>query len=241
MGRRVLVTGGSRGIGAAIVRAFRTAGDGVVFTCSRESAEARAVAEETGASFLVADNRDEGAVANAVAEAERILGGTVGILVNNAGVAYTGLLSEMSLSDWNNVINVNLGGTFLYSRAVIPGMVQDKTGKIINISSVWGTVGSSCEVAYSASKAAVIGFTRALAKELGPSGITVNAVAPGVIETRMIGELDREAREALKEETPLSRIGKPEDVAAAVLYLSGEGGDFVTGQVLSVNGGFSIA
>ena len=166
--------------------------------------------------------------------------GHIDILVNNAGIAQSKLFTELAADDWDAMFDVNVKGVFHCCQSVLPGMISRKKGCIINVSSIWGLVGASCEVHYSAAKAAVIGLTKALAKEMGPSGIRVNAVAPGVIETDMIAGLDRQTREALKEETPLCRIGTAEDVAQTIRFLASEGAGFVTGQVISPNGGFVI-
>lgn len=235
--KRVLITGGSRGIGAACVRKFREAGAGVVFLYNKSVAQARALAEETGAIGIQIDVADGEALAVAVREATRRLGG-IDVLVNNAGVSLVGLFSDMSDAEWRRLVDINLGAAVVASREVSETMVSQKSGCIINIGSVWGRVGASCEVAYSATKAGLEGLTRALAKELGPSGITVNCVEPGVIATDMNACFDEETLSALCEETPLCRIGQPEDVANAVFWLASEGASFVTGQILGVDGGF---
>lgn len=238
--RRVLITGGSRGIGAAAVRQFAAAGHAVAFTYLTSEKEAAELARETGAVMIRADCRSEEDAFRAVSDAERALGGPIEVLVNNAGISRSGLLTDLSLKEWNEILAVNLTGAFLFSRAVIPGMVRQRYGRILQISSIWGMVGASCEVAYSASKAGLLGFTKALAKELGPSGITVNAIAPGVIDTKMNAALGEDTLAELAEETPLCRIGTPEEIASSILFLAGSGGDFITGQVLSPNGGFVV-
>ena len=166
--------------------------------------------------------------------------GGIDILINNAGVCSVGLITDLSLSEWNRIFNVNMTAAFLYSKEILPQMINKKWGRIINISSIWGQVGASCEVAYSASKAALIGFTRALAKEVGPSGITVNVISPGVIDTDMNAHLSADDMAALKDETPLMRVGEPLEIARTALFLSEDGGDFITGQLIGVNGGFVI-
>ena len=176
---------------------------------------------------------------NAALYAETALSG-VDILVNNAGIAASGLLQDLSQKEWDRLVAVDLTSVYVCCRLLIPEMVRQGYGRIVNISSIWGMVGASCEVAYSAVKAGVIGFSKALAKELGPSGITVNCVAPGVIDTDMMNGYDKETKRTLAEDTPLGRLGTPRDIAAAVLFLSGDGGSFITGQVLSPNGGFVI-
>lgn len=235
--KRVLITGGSRGIGAACVRKFRAAGDEVVFLYNKSVAQARALAEETGAIAIQIDVADGEALAVAVREAERRLGG-IDVLVNNAGISLVGLLTDMSDDEWRRLLDVNLSAAVIASREASRKMVNRKSGRIINIGSVWGRVGASCEVAYSATKAGLEGLTRALAKELGPSGITVNCVEPGVIATDMNAGFDEATLSALCEETSLCRIGQPEDVANAVFWLASEGASFVTGQILGVDGGF---
>ena len=235
--KRVLITGGSRGIGAACVRKFREAGDAVVFLYNKSVSQARALAEETGAIAIQIDVSDGEALAVAVHEAARRLGG-IDVLVNNAGISLVGLFSDMSDAEWRRLVDTNLGAAVVASREASKTMVNQKSGRIINIGSVWGRVGASCEVAYSATKAGLEGLTRALAKELGPSGITVNCVEPGVIATDMNACFDEETLSALCEETPLCRIGQPEDVANAVFWFSSEGASFVTGQILGVDGGF---
>lgn len=235
--KRVLITGGSRGIGAACVRKFREAGDAVVFLYNRSVTQARALAEETGAIAIQIDVSDGEALAVAVHEATRRLGG-IDVLVNNAGISLVGLFSDMSDAEWRRLVDTNLGAAVVASREASKTMVNQKSGRIINIGSVWGRVGASCEVAYSATKAGLEGLTRALAKELGPSGITVNCVEPGVIATDMNACFDEETLSALCEETPLCRIGQPEDVANAVCWLASDGAGFITGQILGVDGGF---
>lgn len=163
----------------------------------------------------------------------------VDCLINNAGIACQKLLTDLSEEEWQNIQNINLGSCYRMSKAFIPQMVSRQSGVIINISSIWGQVGASCEVAYSASKAGMIGFTKALGKELGPSGIRVNCICPGVIEGKMNGQLNSEERVALRAATPLSRLGKPEDVAAAVAFLASDEASFITCQEFAVDGGFA--
>lgn len=173
------------------------------------------------------------------AQIERLYGG-VDILINNAGVAQQKLFTDITAEDWAAMIGVNLTGVFHCTQAALPYMIRQKRGSIVNVSSIWGLCGASCEVHYSAAKAGVIGLTKALAKELGPSHITVNCVAPGVIDTEMNGGLDSEALAALAEETPLGRIGTAEEVAESVWFLAGGGAPFLTGQVIQPNGGIVI-
>ncbi len=238
--KTALIVGGSRGIGAATVRAFARAGYFVAFTYRASHEAARALAGETGAYPICADSAREEDVLRAVREARETAGGGIDVLVNNAGISRTGLLTDMTPEEWDALFDVNVRGAFLFSRAVIPDMVRQKKGCIIQVSSVWGMVGASCEVAYSATKGALLAMTKALAKELGPSGITVNAVAPGVIDTDMLADYDDEARAALADDTPLQRLGHPAEVAETILFLAGEGASFITGQVISPNGGFTV-
>ena len=191
------------------------------------------------AALFQADVSQQAEIQNALQQATKTFG-QIDALVNNAGIAKQQLFSDVTLEDWRQIFQVNVEGVFHTCQAVLPQMIHRKEGRIINLSSIWGITGGSCEVSYSASKAAVIGLTTALAKELGPSGITVNCVAPGVIDTEMNGNLDQEALEMLKEETPLGVIGKPQDVAELVLFLATEKAGFLTGQVISPNGGILI-
>jgi len=233
--KTVLINGGSRGIGAAIVRRFSTKGYRVFFTYARSDAAAKRLSDETGAVAILADSRNESEIKNAVSVA-----GGVDILINNAAVSSFSLLTDLSSSEWESLVSVNLTAPFLYCREVAPHMIRNKWGRIINIVSMWGETGASCEAAYSATKAGLIGLTKALAKEVGPSSVTVNAVSPGLIDTEMNARLSEEDRGALVEETPLSRIGSVEDVANAVFFLASEESSFITGDVLRVNGGFLI-
>lgn len=228
-----LITGGSRGIGAAAVRAFCKAGYDVFFFYEKNEAAAKAVAAETGAKAICCDVADADAVKAAVAGLPRI-----DVLVNNAAISHVGTVRDISEEEWDRLFAVNVKGVYHCVNAVLPGMLETQSGCILNAASMWGEVGASCEVCYSAAKGAVIAMTKALAKELAPSGIRVNAVSPGVIDTEMNAHLSEEDKQALADETPLGRLGKPEDVAEALLYLASA--DFVTGQILSVNGGFVI-
>ena len=231
--RTVVVTGGSRGIGAAIVARFAARGDRVTFLYEKHHAAAQAVAAETGATAICADVADEAAVAAAFAGLEEL-----DVLINNAGICHYGLLSQTPQAVWDRIFAVNVRGAYLCTNAAMPLFLKRRRGAIINVSSMWGQVGASCEAAYSASKGAILALTKALAKELGPSGIRVNAVAPGVILTDMVAHVDPEVLDSLREETPLERNGRPEDVANAMVYLAGA--EFITGQILPVNGGFVI-
>ena len=235
----VLITGGTRGIGKALVEAFSTNGYKVAFTYKNSEIAAKNVAESTGALAIRADSACESDVLSA-GEYTREQFGNIDCLINNAGVCAFSLFSDISLDDWNDMLAVNLTGAFLYTKAVLPDMIAKKAGRIINITSMWGIVGSSCEVHYSAAKAGLIGMTKALAKELGPSGITVNAIAPGVIDTEMNKMLSDADREALIDETPLMKFGTPEDVANAALFLASDRASFITGEVMNLSGGFIV-
>lgn len=235
--KTALITGGSRGIGAATVRAFCQAGYAVAFLYRSHHEAAQAVAAETGATALLCDVADPEAVKRACAQA---LGRFphLDVLINNAGVAQQKLFTDVTDEDWRRMVDVNLSGAFYVTRAVLPGMISRKSGSIVNVSSVWGRVGASCEVPYSAVKAGVVGLTRALAKEVAPSGIRVNCVCPGVIQTEMLSGFSAEELETLAQETPMGRLGTPEDVARAILWLCGEDASFIIGQALGVDGGF---
>lgn len=237
--KTVLITGGSRGIGKELVRAFSKKGYNVAFTYKSSVEQAMALAAEVGALAIRADSASFDDVTHAVTSTLKTYG-RIDCLINNAAISSFSLFTDITLDAWNEMLSVNLTGAFLYSQAVIPDMLKRKNGRIINITSMWGLVGSSCEVHYSATKAGLIGMTKALAKELGPSGITVNAIAPGVINTEMNSQLSDEDKEALASETPLMRIGTPDDVAEAALFLAGEGASFITGEVLNVSGGYVI-
>lgn len=237
--KTVLITGGSRGIGCELVRTFSKNGYNVAFTYRSSRDAAEALANETGALAIKADSRLEVEVASAVEQTVSAFG-RIDCLVNNAAISSFALFTDITLEDWNDMISVNLTGAFLYSKFVIPDMLKSKNGRIINVTSMWGLVGASCEVHYSAAKAGLIGMTKALAKELGPSGITVNAIAPGVINTEMNAKLTDEDRELLINDTPLMRIGEACDVAEAALFLAGEGASFITGDVLNISGGYVI-
>ncbi len=229
----VLVTGGSRGIGKAAVELFSARGDRVFFLYEKEHAAAQAVAAATGAAAICCDVADGEAVKAAFRQA-----GEVDILICNAGICHYGLMSHVEEAQWDRLFAVNVKGIYHCVNAAMPGFLKKQSGSIITVSSMWGQEGASCEAVYSATKGAVIALTKALAKELGPSGIRVNCVAPGVILTDMCAEVSPETLEVLRQETPLGRNGRPEDVAKAFAYLADA--PFVTGQVLGVSGGYSI-
>ncbi len=241
----VLITGASRGIGAATAAAFAQAGYQVAINYKSSGERAERLCRSLNqarpgcAACFPCDVSDSAAVSEMVRQAEGTFG-RIRVLVCNAGISHPNLFTDISDGEWQELFHVNVDGVFYPCRAVLPGMIHEKEGRIITVSSMWGLTGGSCEVAYSATKAAVIGLTRALAKEVGPSGITVNCVAPGVINTEMNAALDEASMAELKEETPLNRIGQPEDVAKAILYLASEGANFITGQVLPVDGGMVI-
>ena len=235
------VTGGAKGIGKAIVKRLLSDGYKVAFTYNISEEKAQKLCADSGADCKAfkLDVTDSNAVKTVVDDIEKNFG-EIAVLVNNAGVAEQSLFTDITDEMWHRMIETNLSGAFYCSRAVLKYMINRKSGKIINISSIWGETGSSCEVHYSASKSGLIGMTKALAKEVGLSGITVNSVSPGVILTDMTSHFDEDTMNALKEETPLYRIGTPEDVAGAVSFLASKDADFITGQNISVNGGMNI-
>lgn len=228
-----VITGGSRGIGAAAVELFAAKGHRVYFLYEKEHEKARAVAERTGATPICCDVADGGAVKEAFSQI-----GDVDILVNNAGICYYGLMSQLEEARWDRIFDVNVKGIYHCVNAAMPAFLKKQRGCIINVSSMWGRTGASCEAAYSATKGAVIALTKALAKELGPSGIRVNAVAPGVILTDMCAAVEPGVLEELAQDAPVGRNGTPMDVARAMAYLAEA--DFVTGHILNVDGGYVI-
>lgn len=237
-----LVTGASRGIGKAIAQTFAKEGYQVILHYHKNESSAVQAMEEMRAkgwdvSVAQADVSDRRQVEDMVSAALSRFG-KIDVLVNNAGVAASELFTDITASDWRRMMGVNVDGVFHCCQCVLPGMISRKQGSIINISSIWGITGASCEVHYSAAKAAVIGLTRALAKEVGPSGIRVNCIAPGVIDTDMNRNLDENTIKTLIDETPLCRIGTPDEIAQTALFLAGAGASFITGQVISPNGGF---
>ena len=240
----VLITGASRGIGAACARAFAQAGFNVAVNYNRSKENAESLARKlrdlgVSAVAVQADVSDSASVRGMFDYVKANLG-SVDVLVNNVGISRVGLLTEMTDGDWDTLLHTNLSSVFYCCKAALPDMIRAHSGVIVNVASMWGEVGASCEAAYSASKAGVIGLTKALAKEVGPSGIRVNAVSPGVVMTDMMKGFSAEDVAALRDETPLMTLGTPEDIAEAVLYLSSDKARFITGQVLSVNGGMVI-
>lgn len=230
MKQKVLITGASRGIGFAMAKRFAEAGYAVyaLWHNQKEQLDGIGALDITPVHGDVADVASVAAVRDAV--------GAVDILVNNAAISRFGLITDLSEAEWDEMMAVNLKSVFLLSRAFLPDMIRRQSGRIINVSSIFGAVGGSCEVAYSAAKAGVIGFTKALAKEVGPSGIQVNCIAPGVIDTAMNARLSAEDLAALRDETPLGRLGTPEDVANLALFLAAD--KFITGEVLHIGGGY---
>ena len=229
----VVITGGSRGIGAAAVELFAQRGDKVFFLYEKNHEAAKAIVQKTGATAICCDVADGEAVKAAFAQIP-----DVDILVCNAGICHTGLMSMLPEADWDRVFHVNVKGMYHCINAAMPSFLKKHKGSVVTVSSMWGQVGASCEAVYSATKGAVIALTKALAKELGPSGIQVNCVAPGVILTDMCAGIDPEILAEMAEEAPVGRNGTPEDVAKAFAYLAEA--DFVTGQVLPVNGGYVV-
>ena len=237
--RTVLITGGSRGIGEAMVRLFSSNGWRTSFTYLSSEEKALALSKATGALALRCDAKSENETL-AMAETVSKRFGHLDALICNAGVSYTGLLQDMSLEAWDSLFAVHVRGAFLATRAFLPGMISRRSGSILYVSSMWGQVGASCEAAYSACKAALIGLAKALAKETGPSGVRVNCLCPGVIQTDMLREYSEGDLQALADETPLMRLGAPSDAAKAAYFLSSDDASFITGQALGVNGGFVV-
>ncbi len=235
MKKTALITGASRGIGAACARALHEDGFDVVINYLNSEEKALSLAKELDCRAIKADVSDPEAVSEMVKSV-----GDVDVLVCNAGMAMQKMLTDTSFDEWQKIFAVNTAGVFNACKAAIPSMVHKKSGRIITVSSIWGIAGASCEAAYSASKAAVIGLTKSLAKELGPSGITVNCVAPGVIDTDMNAMLSEDILDELRCDTPLGRIGTPEDIANLVSFLASDKASFITGQVITSDGGFIL-
>lgn len=246
MAYNVLITGGSRGIGAAAVREFAKAGYNVAFTWHSSASAADAVVQDVRSACpdcrvvsIQADAGDAAQVRAAVSKAEYELG-NLQVLVCNAGIAQQKLFTDTTDEDWRRLMAVDLDGAFYACRAALPGMIRQKYGRILLVSSMWGQTGGSCEVAYSAAKAGLIGLGKALAKEEGPSGITVNVIAPGVIDTDMMAGFTAEDRAALAEETPVCRLGTAQEIARTMVFLADEQSGYITGQVIGQNGGLVI-
>lgn len=244
MRKTVLITGSSKGIGRTAAELFAENNYNVIINYLNSEKDAHLLAarlEQQGHPVMVckADISQRDQVEKMV-EAGRREFGEIDVLVNNAGISQQRLFIDITEQEWNHMFNVHVNGMFNCCQYVVPIMINRRQGKIINISSIWGMTGASCEVHYSAAKAAVIGFTKALAKELGPSNIQVNCIAPGIIDTDMNRFLDEDARNQLIQDTPLMRFGTPAEVAYAILYLASDKANFLTGQVISPNGGFVI-
>lgn len=237
--KNVLITGGSRGIGRACVEKFAREGYKVSFIYNNSDSAAAELSELTGAYAIKADISKPEEAKRAVNNALSTMG-SINILVNNAGISLIKLFTDTTDEDYYNIMNTNLGGTFFVTRETARNMISNYFGRIINIGSMWGKVGASCEVAYSASKSAIEGFTKALAKELGPSGICVNCIEPGVINTEMNAELDKETLAELCDETPLGKIGETSEIADFIFLIATEKSGFLTGQVIGFDGGFAI-
>lgn len=237
--RIILITGGSGGIGAALVRRFAGAGDRVYFTWKNAAESAETLARESGAVPLRTDvaipGETEAAVETVIREQGRL-----DVLICNAGIALNRMLMDTSDEEYHRVMETNVYGAFSAARAALRHMFWQHSGSILTVSSIWGQTGGSCEAVYSASKAALIGLTRALAKEVAAAGIRVNCIAPGIIDTRMNAALSEEEKAQISEEIPLGRIGTPEEVADTAFFLTGEAASYITGQVIGVNGGWLI-
>ena len=239
-GRCVLISGGDRGIGAAAARAFWQAGYRVAVLYHTHAEAAAALEKELpGLLAVQCDVASRASCEVAFHTVEQAVG-HVDVLVSNAGIAQQKLFTDITPEEWQHMLDVNLSGAFHLCQLALPGMIRRKQGRILTVSSMWGQTGGSCEVHYSAAKAGLIGLTKALAKEEGPSGITVNCVAPGVIETDMMAAFTAEDKAALAEETPVGRLGTPEEVAKLLVFLAGEDAGYITGQVFGVNGGLVI-
>lgn len=243
--RTALITGSSRGIGSAVAVAMAQSGYAVVINYNKSKEKAESLCSVISKSYGVptlavgCDVSDNKCVEKMFETVRENFGG-VDVLVNNAGISSQSLLTDLTCEEYREIMAVNLDSAFYCSKAALPYMISNKHGVIVNISSMWGQCGASCEVAYSAAKAGLIGFTKALAKEVAPSNIRVNAIAPGVVMTDMMSDFDEESVAKLKEQTPLDKLGTPKNIADAVAFLVSDRADFITGQVLGVNGGFVI-
>ncbi|MBH6948058.1 SDR family oxidoreductase [Clostridioides difficile] len=242
--KTVLITGGARGIGKAMSKAFAKEGYNVLVNFNKSENEAKELytilnEKNFSVKLFKADISNREDVEDMVDYCIKEFGG-LDVLVNNAGVSQDKLFTDITDEDWDNMMNINLKGSFYCSQATLKYMISEKKGNIINISSIWGISGASCEVHYSITKAGIIGMTKALAKEVGPSNIRVNSIAPGVINTDMLSGYNEEDIDALVEETPLMRLGTPEDIANCAIFLASDKSNFITGQVISPNGGFVI-
>ena len=237
--KNVLITGGSRGIGRACVEKFTREGYTVSFIYNNSDFAANELSVKTGAYAIKADVSNPKEVCDAVTKAIENMG-SIDVLVNNAGISLIKLFTDTTDEDYYNIMNTNLGGTFFVTREVSKNMISNHFGRIVNIGSMWGKAGASCEVAYSASKSAIEGFTKALAKELGPSNITVNCIEPGVINTEMNAELDKGVLDELCEETPVGKIGDAKELAEFIYLIATEKSGFLTGQIIGFDGGFAI-
>ncbi|AVD37593.1 elongation factor P 5-aminopentanone reductase [Clostridioides difficile] len=242
--KTVLITGGARGIGKAMSKAFAKEGYNVLVNFNKSENEAKELytrlnEENFSIKLFKADVSNREDVENMVDYCIKEFGG-LDVLVNNAGISQDKLFTDITDVDWDNMMNINLKGSFYCSQVALKYMISEKKGNIINISSIWGISGASCEVHYSITKAGIIGMTKALAKEVGPSNIRVNSIAPGVINTDMLSGYNEEDIDILVEETPLMRLGTPEDIANCAIFLASDKSNFITGQVISPNGGFVI-
>ncbi len=242
--KTVLITGASRGIGRATAKLFAKSGYNVLINYNKSEKEAYELYNSLkdkgySVSIFKADISNKFEVNLMVNHCIGVFG-KIDVLVNNAGITQSKLFTDITYEDWKEMMDINLNGIFYTTQKSLQYMIPEMSGKIINISSIWGMVGGSFEVHYSTSKAAIIGMSKALAKELGPSNIQVNVIAPGVIQTDMLNDIDEDIIDTLREETPLMRLGTPEDIANCVLFLASEKSNFITGQVISPNGGFVI-
>jgi len=240
MGKTALITGASGGIGSEIARCLNRDGFTTLLHYNHSPDNITALSRELGGADILRADFEKPVEIEAMFESIESRFGGIDLLVNNAGAASYGLVTDITPSEWRRIFAVNVDAVYHCCRLAVPHMVRQKCGKIINISSIWGICGASCETAYSAAKSAVIGFTKALAKELGPSGIMVNCVAPGAVMTDMISSLSGETLALVKDETPLGRLGRPSDIAELVAFLASDKADFITGQVISPNGGIVI-